>query len=437
MKKKSQTYLWFAIYFLMIFLPLILLMILPRPAGREFLREVSVALGFLTMALLGLQIIPTSRLKFFTKAFPMDTLYAFHHGLSILTFILAFIHPILLFINNPATLRLLNLIEAPWRARAAVVSVLAMLFLVVTSVWREVLKLKYDIWRWVHDFLAFLAVGLALYHMFKVNHYMALTYQKVIWLLLTGIWTAIILYLRLVRPIILLRKPYRIDRIVEERGQSWTIYLKPDGHQGMSFEAGQFAWITMESPFIFRENPFSFSSSSEVGDEIAFTIKELGDFTETVKEFKPGDTVYVDGPYGTFSMDDHADDELVLIAGGIGSAPVMAMLRTLADRNYQKRVTVFYGNPTWETVIYREELEELAKKLDINLVHVLEEPPEGWEGESGFLTAEILRRHLPEDYRRAAFFLCGPLEMINAVERALKAIDVPPGHVFPEKYEMA
>lgn len=422
----------------MIFLPLVLLMILPRPEGREFLREVSVALGFLAMALLGLQTIPTSRLKFFTKAFPMDTLYAFHHGLSILTLIVALVHPILLFINNPETLRLLNLIEAPWRARAAVVSVLAMLILVVTSVWRQALKMKYDIWRWVHDFLAFLAIGLALYHMFKVNHYMSLTYQKVIWLVLTGIWTAIILYMRLVRPIILLRKPYKVDRIVQERGQSWSIYLKPVGHPGMAFEAGQFAWITKESPFIFRENPFSFSNSSEGdGKVIGFTIKELGDFTETVKEFKSGDTVYVDGPYGTFSMDDHLDEELVLIAGGIGSAPVMGMLRTLADRHYQKRVIFFYGNPTWETVIYREELEGLEKELDLDLIHVLEKPPESWKGESGFLTADILRRHLPEDYKEATFFMCGPLPMMNAVERALKAIDVPPGHVFPEKYEMA
>jgi len=124
LKKRIQTYLWLAFYFLMIFLPLVLLMIFPRPEGREFLRELSVALGFLAMALLGLQTIPTSRLKFFTKVFPMDTLYSFHHSLSILTFIVALVHPILLFINNPETLRLLNLIEAPWRARAAVVSVL-------------------------------------------------------------------------------------------------------------------------------------------------------------------------------------------------------------------------------------------------------------------------------------------------------------------------
>jgi len=438
LKKKTQTYLWLAFYFLMVFLPLVLLMIFPKPEGREFLREISVALGFLGMALLGLQTMPTSRLKFFTKLFPMDTLYTFHHRLSIFTFLIILVHPILLFINNPATLQLLNLVTAPWRARAGVIAVVAMLALVATSVWRELMKIKYDIWRWVHDALSFLAIGLALFHMFKVNYYMSLTYQKVIWLVLTSIWLSIILYIRVARPIIMIKKPYKVVRVQQERGQSWSLYLQPDGHEGMSFEAGQFAWITNESPFIFRENPFSFSTSSESDDKvIGFTIKELGDFTKTIKNFKPGDIVYVDGPYGTFSMDEHRCKEMVYIAGGIGSAPVMSMLRTLADRNCEKKMIFFYGNPTWESVIFREELEELEQKLNLKLVNVLEKPPEGWEGERGFINADILQRYLPENYKESTYFLCGPLPMIEAVEGALHKIHVPVLHIFSEQYEMA
>jgi predicted ferric reductase len=422
----------------MVFLPLTLLMIFPKPEGREFLRELSVALGFLAMALLGLQTIPTSRLRFFTKAFPMDTLYTFHHGLSILTFLLALAHPILLFINNPKTLQLLNLFTAPWRAKAAVLSVLAMMILVVTSVWRQAMKLKYDVWRWVHDGLAFLAIGLAIFHMFKVNYYMSLTYQKVLWLSLTGIWLAIILYIRLIRPIIMLKKPYKVVRVQEERGQSWSLYLEPDGHSGMRFEAGQFAWITTESPFIFRENPFSFSISSEVEDnQIGFTIKELGDFTSTIKGLNPGDTVYVDGPYGNFSMDEHRCKDIVFIAGGIGSAPVMSMLRTFTDRGGERNLTFFYGNPTWDSIIYREELAEIENKINLKLVHVLERPPEDWQGEKGFINKDIFQRHLPENYKECTFFLCGPLPMITAVEGALHAVDVPRRNIHSEQYEMA
>jgi len=440
LKKKFQTYLWLVLYLLMTFLPLVLLMIFPRPAGREFLREVSVALGFLAMALLGLQTIPTSRLKFFTKAFPMETLYDIHHKLSIFTFIIAILHPVLLFVNNPETLRLLNLVTAPWRARAAVVSVLAMCILVVTSIWREVMKMKYDVWRWIHDGLAFLAIGLGLYHMFKVNYYMSLTYQKVIWLSLTGMWVLIILYIRVARPLIMLKRPYVVERVVEERGESWTLWLKPDQHKGFDFSAGQFAWITNESPFIFRENPFSFSTSSDRDDSlIGFTIKELGDFTGTIKNCEPGDVFYVDGPYGTFNLDEHYENKLVLIAGGIGSAPVLSILRTMRDRGRDKPVVFFYGNPTWDSVIYREELKDFQEEINLKVVHVIEQPPEDWKGEKGFITSEILQRHLPTDYKNweYLFFLCGPMPMIEAVEGALHELDVKSARIFSEKYEMA
>ena len=438
MKKKTLTYLWIAIYFLMVFLPLVLLMIFPRPDGREFLREIAVALGFLAMALLGLQTIPTSRLKFFTKAFPMDTLYTVHHKLSIFTFILAVAHPALLILNNPVVLRLLNIFTAPWRARAATLSLVAMLVLIITSVWRKQIKLEYHTWRWGHDAASFLAIGLALFHMFKVNHYMALTYQRVIWLVLTGIWAAIILYIRVARPIIMINHPYKVVSLEQERGQCWSLTLKPDGHKGFEFQAGQFAWITPDSPWIFKENPFSFSNNADNKEGlVGFTIKELGDFTANIKNLEVGQTIYVDGPYGTFNLDDYQEDDLVFIAGGIGSAPVIGMLRTLADRGSTKQVTFLYGNPTWDTIIYREELAELEKRLNLNLVHVLEKPPADWEGEKGFITADILKRNLPKNHKDATYFMCGPLPMVEAVGGAIRNIDVPASHLYTEQYEMA
>lgn len=441
LKKTFFTSVWLIAFIILVFLPLVLLIIFPRPAGREFLRDFSVGLGFITMSLLGLQTIPTSRLKFITRYFPMEKLYTLHHKMSIMTFIMAVIHPVLLFINNPETLSLLNFATAPWRARAGLISLLAMLVLIVTSGWREDIKMKYDIWRWMHDAMTIITVGLALYHMFNVNYYMSLTYQRVIWLVLTAIWLAVLLYIRVARPIIMTKHPYVVDHVKKEFGDSHSLFLRPDGHPGFKFEAGQFAWITPESPFIFRENPFSFSSSSDRNDNlISFTIKELGDFTKTIKDLQPGDTMYVDGPYGTFSLDEHENNSLVLIAGGIGSAPVLSILRTMHDRGHCEPVMIFYGSPSWDTVIFRDELAELEKEMDcLTVVHVLERPPEGWEGESGYITADILSRHLPADYKewQYLFFLCGPTPMIEAVEGALHSLDVGSSKIFSEKYEMA
>ena len=69
-------------------------------------------------------------------------------------------------------------------------------------------------------------------------------------------------------------------------------------------------------------------------------------------------------------------------------------------------------------------------------MHVLEQPPEDWAGETGYVTAEILGRHLPPGYRRFQFFICGPDRMMDAAESALVGLGVPPGRVHTERFDM-
>jgi len=282
MKGKLNKLVWLLVYFLMTFLPIMLLIIFPHPEKRGFLREIAVGIGFIAMSLLGLQLVPTSRFKILTRTFPLEKLYEFHHKLSISTAILVLLHPILLFLDG-VPLRLLNIFQGSWRTRAGVIAVLAVIMLIITSVWRKPVKLRYDIWRYVHNLMTYIAVGLGLYHMFLVNHFLSLVYQKVIWLTLTGIWVLIILIVKIIKPLISTNKPYVVASIKQERGSSWSLDLKPVGHSGFKFSAGQFAWISRKSPFLFYENPFSFSTGSDVNDgSFGFTIKELGDFTNTV-----------------------------------------------------------------------------------------------------------------------------------------------------------
>jgi 3-phenylpropionate/trans-cinnamate dioxygenase ferredoxin reductase subunit len=73
-----------------------------------------------------------------------------------------------------------------------------------------------------------------------------------------------------------MRKTYQVEKVIPERGNAWTLVLRPNGHPGMRFEPGQFAWITVwDSPFKDHEHPFSISSSAEEKGRLTFTIKEL------------------------------------------------------------------------------------------------------------------------------------------------------------------
>lgn len=425
-KQQTKQRLWIAVYFVLIFAPLLILLLAPRPEGRTFWRDLSVALGFAGLSLMGLQFLPTARLPLLSEVFPLDTLYDFHHKLSVAAFVLSLAHPVILFLHNPHMLRLLNVFTTPWRTKSAVIGVVLLILLIVTSVKRLSLKLSYETWRLLHDLFAVGVVGLILFHIFKVNYYTSVPLQRGLWIALGCLWAVMILYIRVIRPWQLLKRPYRVVEIIPERSQTWSLVLEPVGHPGVPFRAGQVAWLSVgHSPFSIEAHPFSYASSADHPERISFAIKELGDFTATLGQVKPGTTVYVDGPYGTFDLDHHPGGNYVFIAGGIGSAPIMGMLRTLADRNDKRQIQFFYGNRTWDDVIFREELETLQARLNLEVIHVLQNAPEGWEGESGFITKDVLQWHLSDDYRNRVYFICGPLPMIVLVERALEQLAVP------------
>jgi len=214
--------------------------------------------------------------------------------------------------------------------------------------------------------------------------------------------------------------------------------LRPEGHKGITFSPGQFAWLTIwDSPFSDREHPFSFSSSAARPERLEFTIKDLGDFTARIKDVKPGQVVYLDGPHGAFSIDRHSDAPgYVFIAGGVGITPIMSMLRTLADRGDRRPLLLIYANKTWETVTFREEIKAIQERLHLRVVHVLQEASEDWKEEKGFINADILKRYLPEDRSYHEHFICGPELMMNAVEKNLNQLGVPFARFHSERFNL-
>ncbi|NUR07785.1 MAG: hypothetical protein HOQ45_12360 [Nocardioidaceae bacterium] len=96
---------------------------------------------------------------------------------------------------------------------------------------------------------------------------------------------------------------------------------------------------------------------------------------------------------------------------------------------------LFAGNRDWDSVILRDRVEELATRMNLTVVHALEEPPPGWAGERGYLDADLLARHLPAGFRRFQYFACGPTPMLAAVESALVGLDVPADRIHTERFD--
>jgi len=108
----------------------------------------------------------------------------------------------------------------------------------------------------------------------------------------------------------------------------------------------------------------------------------------------------------------------------------------MADREDTRPCMLIYGSRDWDSVIFREELAELEKKLRLTLVHVLEKSHAAWSGETGFIDAALLRRHLPKRFERFRYFVCGPVPMMDAMEHALVAVGVPDERVHTERFDM-
>lgn len=184
-------------------------------------------------------------------------------------------------------------------------------------------------------------------------------------------------------------------------------------------------------------HPFSFSSSAEVQDgRVEMSIRNLGDFTSSISKLQVGQRVYLDGPYGAFTLGQQSDMR-VLIAGGVGITPMISMIRTLADRGDRQPVILIYGSKDWESITFREELEVLKTRVNLTVVHVLTQPPEDWSGERGFINADLFKRHLPPVYADHEYFICGPNVMMDAIEKTLSELDVPMSQYHSERYNFA
>jgi len=236
------------------------------------------------------------------------------------------------------------------------------------------------------------------------------------------------------------RKPWEVVENITEHGDAHTLILRPIDHDGFTFAPGQFAWLnTGKTPFHFDQHPISISSSAEDGwnGEIAFTIKALGDWSgQVVPVLMPGTRVWLDGPYGVFSVDRDQGPGFVMIGGGVGITPLHPMCETLAMRHDTRPVFLFYCAREYEELTFREEFEELQKRMNLKIVYILDRPGPDWKGESGHITSELLLRYLTRDSKRFPFFMCGPSMLMDTVDEELRKIGVAASLVHSERFDL-
>ena len=221
--------------------------------------------------------------------------------------------------------------------------------------------------------------------------------------------------------------PYRVvDRVVETR-DSATLVLAPAGRALPPFLAGQF--MMLAAPGI-GEVAISVSGDpAATGGTLVHTIRAVGAVSAALCDAGPGTVLGVRGPFGTsWDIDSAAGRDLVIVAGGVGLAPLRpVVLGALADRGSYRRVCVIAGARTPAEFLFRGELAAWSRRADIEVEQTIDQPAAGWDGQVGFVTEPLAR--LPVDPARTTAFLCGPEPMMRFAAQVLLRKGIPAGDI--------
>ena len=164
----------------------------------------------------------------------------------------------------------------------------------------------------------------------------------------------------------------------------------------------------------------SISSSPLVKDHLQFSLLKMGRVTSSLHDMQEGDTIGIRGPYGNgFPIDKWKGKNLIFIGGGIGLAPIWSVLHTaLGKKEDYGNIMLVYGARTSKDLVFREDLEELRKKIKVHLSVDVEEPD--WKEFVGFVPLNVLEiKPSPKD---AIAVTCGPPIMIKFVIQNLTAL---------------
>jgi len=403
---------------------------------RQFQQELASGMGILAFSMVLMEFILSGRFKAISNGVGLDVTMRFHQIMARTALVFALLHPFL-YQGTPSggqrpwdPTRALTITTDFSALSTGITAYLLLPSLVLLAIGRAQLNFRYETWRLLHGIGALLIAVLLLHHTVYAGRYGSQPVMSWVWLAMTGLAIGSLLSVYLLVPLLQRARPWRVTSVARLTPKQWEVTVKPDGHRGLDYKAGQFVWLNVgNNPFSLKENPFSICSAPAAGPELSFMIKELGDFTRTIGQIRTGTVAYLDGPYGNLSLDGRTEPGVALIAGGVGLAPLLGILRQMRLTGDAREVKVIYGNRIIDQIAYREELDTE------DVFYVLQEPPETWHGETGFIDAALIDRVFTEkEFSEWVFVMCGPAIMMDIVEDHLIERGTPSHRILSERF---
>ncbi|HTI13505.1 MAG TPA: FAD/NAD(P)-binding protein [Dictyobacter sp.] len=209
----------------------------------------------------------------------------------------------------------------------------------------------------------------------------------------------------------MLPRLYHILHRQKELANTFTFILEPcDNATAPAFASGQFNMLYI---FGIGEIPLSISGDPTHTDLLIHTVRSVGNVSQATCALKPQDIVGIRGPFGNpWPIEQARGKDLLLIAGGLGLAPLRpVMYQILAQREQYRNVTLLYGARTPEDILYRKECESWRAHLDLDIAITVDRAPTTWRGSIGVVTRLIPRAHF--EPQNTIAFICGPEIMMR------------------------
>lgn len=221
----------------------------------------------------------------------------------------------------------------------------------------------------------------------------------------------------------MLPQTYRVHRVHQDTYDTFTLELGPT-HDGSDFrfKPGQFNMLYM---YGVGEVPISISGDPGRAGVILHTIRAVGTVTKALRKLKAGDVIGVRGPYGSpWPVSDAEGNDVVIIAGGIGLAPLRpAIYHILIHRGRYGKVVLLYGTRTPTDILYRRELEQLRARFDLEVHVTVDRAMGNWRGNVGVVTTLIPKASF--DPLNTTAMVCGPEIMMRFSILGLQKRGVP------------
>lgn len=386
-------------------------------------------MGLVALVFLCLQILLAGRLVFFDRLFGLDKVYVLHRYNGFLILSLALAHVSLVLI--PEGLRNLPIGKKYWPEMIGAGLLVILLVLVGGGLLRERGSVRYSEWRKLHRPLGYIALALATLHVVYVSDAFRISAPRYGLLLLTGFVLSTI-GLRKLSCFWKNRNVAKVCAItpLTDTVTGITVQL-PEGRR-FRYLPGQFAFIQILGEISGEPHPFTIASAPAHSHELEFMIKKTGDWTRALDRVRVGDRVRIDGPYGLFNYIARGrDDELILIAGGIGITPMLSMLRFLAEAPSTPEITLIWSISHSTEMFLQKEFEKLQEQLpqlNLHLVYTRERLG------SRRLDMDKINSLTKQCSRSASIFVCGPPQMAERTVEDCVSLGFSAKNIFREKF---